>query len=120
MTNAEKIAAIRAMREGVFFSQAGKCWTCGEPMVLTEDRSNPRRCELAHRIAQSKVNLHLWGERVIHHRLNLRGTHPGICNNRASLSPYSLDAERLVMDIQKALKKESDRRYQSRTMGRMK
>ena len=77
MTRAEKTAAIRAMRESMFFSQAGKCWTCGEPMVLTEDRSNPRRCELAHRIAQSKVNLHLWGERVIHHRLNLRGTHPG-------------------------------------------
>ena len=51
--------------------------------------------------------------------MNLRGTHPH-CNSAVSLNPDSLEAERLVYDIQKALKKENDRRYQGRVMGGMK
>ena len=116
---AAKKVDIEAMRQRVFFEQSGFCFICIEPMVLTKDRGNPHRCELAHRIAQSKPNLRLWGERVIHHRLNLRGTHPH-CNSAVSLNPDSLEAERLVYDIQKSLKSENDRRYQGRAMGRMK
>ncbi len=120
MTRAEESAAIRAMRERVFRDQSGMCWTCGEYMVLTEDRRSPRRCELAHRIGQGKVNRSLWGSRVIDHRENLRGTHPGECNRRVNINPGSIEAERLALRIQTALKRESDRRYQGRAIGRMK
>jgi 5-methylcytosine-specific restriction endonuclease McrA len=88
----------------VFSEQSGRCFTCGEPIALGD-------MELAHRISQSKVNLKLWGEAVIHHRLNLRGTHAGRCNSRASLNPSSREAERLVYTIQKELKKAKERRY---------
>jgi len=95
---------IRYQRFLIFSEQSGICFACGEPMSITE-------MELAHRISQSKVNLKLWGEAVIHHRMNLRGTHPGRCNSKVSLNPDSLEAEKLVYDIQKALKKAKDRRF---------
>ena len=116
---ANKKSEIDAMRRRLYFEQSGRCFVCSEPMVLTEDRGNPKRCEIAHRLSKSKVNLRRWGERVMNYRLNLRGTHPS-CNSVVSLNPDSLEAERLVYDIQKSLKRESDRRYQGRAMGRMK
>ena len=96
--------AIRDLRFRIFSEQSGRCFTCGEPVSITQ-------LELAHRISQSKTNLKLWGAEVIHHRLNLRGTHPGRCNSRAALNPDSIEAEKLVYDIQKELKKAKDRRY---------
>jgi hypothetical protein len=96
--------AIRETKFRVFSEQSGRCFTCGEPVSITA-------MELAHRISQSKTNLKLWGAAVIHHRLNLRGTHPGRCNSRASLNPDSLEAEKLVLDIQRTIKKAKDRRY---------
>ena len=95
---------VREMRFRVFSEQSGRCFTCGEPVSITQ-------LELAHRISQSKTNLKLWGAEVIHHRLNLRGTHPGRCNSRASLNADSIEAEKLVYDIQKEIKKAKDRRY---------
>ena len=94
--------AIRDMKFRLFSEQSGRCFTCGEPVALTE-------MELAHRISQSKTNLKLWGESVIHHRMNLRGTHPGRCNSRVSMNPMSLEAERLVHDIQRDLKRSRER-----------
>jgi len=120
MTRIEKSVVIRAMREGVFFAQAGKCWTCGETMVNTEDRGNPRRMELAHIIPDRVWTMRLWGERVINHRKNVHGTHPGSCNDAVQINPDSLEAERLAYDIQRAIKLQSDRRYRGRAMGRAK
>jgi hypothetical protein len=96
--------AIRDQKFRIFSAQSGRCFTCGEPVAITA-------MELAHRISQSKTNLKLWGEAVIHHRLNLRGTHAGRCNSRVSLNPDSIEAEKLVYTIQKELKKAKDRRY---------
>jgi hypothetical protein len=96
--------SIRDLKFRLFSAQSGRCFFCGEPMSITQ-------MELAHRISQSKTNLKLWGEGVIHHRLNFRGTHPGRCNSRASLNPDSLEAEKLVLEIQRAIKKAKDRRY---------
>ena len=95
---------IRSMKFHIFSAQSGRCFTCGEPVAITA-------MELAHRISQSKTNLKLWGEAVIHHKMNLRGTHPGRCNSRVSLNPDSIEAEKLVYAIQKELKKAKDRRY---------
>ena len=94
--------AIRAMKFRLFSEQSGRCFFCGDPVSITQ-------MELAHRISQSKTNLKLWGESVIHHRMNLRGTHAGRCNSRVSMNPMSLEAERLVRDIQKDLKRSRDR-----------
>ena len=96
--------AIRDLKFRLFSTQSGLCFFCGEPVAITA-------MELAHRISQSKTNLKLWGEAVIHHRLNLRGTHAGRCNSRVSLNPDSIEAEKLVYTIQKELKKAKDRRY---------
>ena len=96
--------AIRDLRFRIFSEQSGRCFTCGEPVAITQ-------MELAHRISQSKTNLKLWGEAVIHHKMNLRGTHPGRCNSWVSLNPDSIEAEKLVYDIQKEIKKAKDRRY---------
>ena len=96
--------AIRAMKFRLFSEQSGRCFTCGEPVSITQ-------LELAHRISQSKTNLKLWGAEVIHHKMNLRGTHPGRCNSRVTLNPDSIEAEKLVYTIQKDLKKAKDRRY---------
>ena len=96
--------AIRAMKFRLFSEQSGRCFFCGDPVSITQ-------MELAHRISQSKTNLKLWGAEVIHHRLNLRGTHPGRCNSRAALNPDSIEAEKLVYDIQKEIKKAKERRY---------
>ena len=96
--------AIRGLKFRLFSEQSGLCFSCGEPMAITE-------MELAHRISQSKTNLKLWGEAVIHHKMNLRGTHPGRCNSRVSLNLDSIEAEKLVYDIQKEIKKAKERRY---------
>jgi len=93
---------IREMKFRIFSEQSGRCFFCGEPVSITQ-------IELAHRISQSKTNLKLWGEAVIHHRMNLRGTHPGRCNSRVSMNPMSLEAERLIHDIQRDLKRSRDR-----------
>lgn len=94
-------AQIREMKFRLFSEQSGRCFFCGEPVSRTQ-------MELAHRISQSKTNIKLWGAEVIHHKMNLRGTHPGRCNSRVSLNPDSIEAENLVRDIQRALKKARD------------
>jgi hypothetical protein len=97
-------AKIREMKFRIFSEQSGRCFACGEPVSITQ-------IELAHRISQSKTNLKLWGEAVIHNRLNLRGTHPGRCNSGVSLNPDSIEAEDLVRDIQRAIKKSRDSKF---------
>ena len=94
---------IREQKFRIFSEQSGLCFACHEPMALTE-------MQLAHRIAQTKPNLRLWGEAVIHHRKNFRGTHAW-CNSKVSLNPYSLEAERLVKEIRRDLKNQKDFRY---------
>jgi hypothetical protein len=107
----ETTAAIREMRNRVFMEQSGLCWWCKKSMVLTEDRGNPLRMELAHRIGQGSTNLRKWGAEVIHHRLNICGCHPGECNTKATINPNTLWAENHVLDIRRALRRERERRY---------
>ena len=111
MSRVEITAAINEMRDRVFRDQAGRCWWCKDPMVLTDDRRNPLRMELAHRIGQGPTNLRKWGAAVIHHRLNICGCHPGECNAKATINPNTLWAENHVLDIKRALRRERERRY---------
>ncbi len=96
--------AIRDMKFRLFSLQSGRCFTCGEPVSITA-------MEAAHRIPDRKWTVKLWGQEVINHPLNFRGTHAGRCNSKAQLNPDSSEAERLAYDIQKALKKARERRF---------
>jgi len=95
---------IRALKFRLFSMQSGRCFSCGEPVSITA-------MEAAHRIPDRKWTVKLWGQEVINHPLNFRGTHAGRCNSRAQLNPDSLEAEKLAYEIQKALKKSKDRRF---------
>ena len=95
-------AKIRDLRFRIFSEQSGRCFTCGEPVAITA-------MELAHRIPDRKWTMKLWGAAVINHKMNLRGTHAGRCNSHAQLNPDSLEAERLVRDIQRDLKRSRER-----------
>jgi len=88
----------------VFSEQSGRCFSCGLPMSITE-------MELAHRIPQRSWTIKLFGSAVIHHRKNLRGTHPGRCNSKAQLNPDSIYAEDLAREIQRHLRKEEERQW---------
>ena len=95
---------IRELKFHLFSQQSGICFSCSKPMAITQ-------MEAAHRIPDRKWTVKLWGQEVINHPLNFRGTHPGRCNSSAQLNPDSLEAERLAYTIQKALKKAKERRY---------
>ena len=96
MTTEQKEEAV-LMKQSIFTQQGGRCAICGKPLIVPFD--------LAHRIPKSKVNLKQWGEKIIHHRLNLRGTCPGACNDAVMISPAAqpVKAAELVELIKLAL-----------------
>jgi len=96
-------AKIREQKFRVFSEQSGRCFSCDEPLAITT-------MELAHRIPNRKWTVKLYGEAVINHRKNLRGTHPGRCNSRAQLNPDSILSEDLAREIRRDLAKVRARR----------
>ena len=96
--------AIREQRFRIFSEQSGLCSSCGLPMSITE-------MELAHRIPQRRWTIKRFGAAVIHHRKNLRGTHPGRCNSKSQLNPDSIYAEDLAREIERDLRKEKERQW---------
>lgn len=90
---------IRETKIRVFSEQGGVCFWCRAPMQM-------EAFELAHRIPQRKWCLGKWGRPVIHHRLNVVGTHAGSCNSHVQINPDSLQAEKLAREIRRELGKE--------------
>ena len=78
----------------IYREQHGKCFVCFRPL-----RDTP--WQLAHIIPKKKWCLERWGKEVVHHRLNLRGTCPGRCNDAVNMDPatHPLHAEELIKEI---------------------
>lgn len=105
MASRESISEkVRELKFFLFSAQSGRCFSCGEPMAITE-------MEAAHRIPDRKWTVNLFGKAVIDHPKNFRGTHRGRCNSKAQLNPDSIYAEDLAREIQRELRKAKERRY---------
>jgi hypothetical protein len=83
---------IAEMKMELWYEQGGACWTCGEPIGMME-------AELAHRIPQRKWCLKRYGAAVVHHKLNMRLTHSGRCNDAVSVAGKPVTMARLAMEI---------------------
>ena len=97
----EKAKAIQ--QKGLIIVEQGyKCAVCGKYF----DNSNIP--EIAHRISKSKNNYKKYGYEVINHRMNLRATCSGNCNDAVSINPATrpLEAQDLVNNIMIELAKE--------------
>jgi hypothetical protein len=96
LTTEQKESAV-FMKQEIYTQQGGRCAVCGMPLIVPWD--------LAHRISKSMINLKLWGPSVIHHRLNLRGTCRGYCNDAVAVNPATqpVKAAELVELIRLAL-----------------
>ncbi len=98
----DEIERIEALKRQIAIEQNGKCAFCGEEL------SYPY--ELAHRIPKHKWIIKECGADVIHHRINLRATHSGRCNDGVMVSPASnpVDSEAIIAEIKKALEEDNE------------
>jgi hypothetical protein len=64
------------------------CHRCGKPFT-----------QWAHRIPQTKRNIRVYGEQVIHHRLNLAPACSLECNSAASISNHPEEQRELLAMI---------------------
>jgi 5-methylcytosine-specific restriction endonuclease McrA len=87
-----KSLAIWEMRMEKFHEQGGLCGSCGKPINVTDS-------ELAHRIPKRRWTLAKWGPMILHHRKNLVLTHPGACNDAASIGNHPVEMDRLAREI---------------------
>ena len=78
MTKSEK---IQAMKWKKYNEQDGKCAYCGKLLTVGDP------LELAHILPQRKWIVAKYGPDIIHHHLNMKLTHPGICNSGVQISP---------------------------------
>jgi 5-methylcytosine-specific restriction endonuclease McrA len=92
MTFYEKEAA-EEQKQRIYIEQHGRCASCGKPVKYSE-------AEAAHVIPKHKWLIKKYGKDVIHHRLNLRITHQGACNDKVMIMPESLPALDLIRMIQ--------------------
>ena len=91
---------LAELRRVVYTRERGVCQACGEAV--------PFPGELAHRIAQSKMNLEKYGKRIIHHPSNLALVCRGkpCCNDRMSIRSPML-VVKLVTKIRGRIMEES-------------
>lgn len=96
----EEIERIEELKRRIALDQNGLCAHCGRELQYPYD--------LAHRISKSKVNLKLYGAEIIHHRINLRATHSGRCNDGVMVSPASnpVTAAEIIAEIRKAIEED--------------
>lgn len=88
----------REVRTFVFNRDGGRCTVC--------DRKVEWPGQLAHKIPQTKRNLHIYGESVIHHPLNMAlvcGLH---CNDKVSISNHPVEIADLVGVIEATIRSE--------------
>lgn len=72
---------IQELKYLKYIEQGGNCAFCGEPFLSYEYG------ELAHILPQRNWILKKYGKEIIHHKLNLKLTHPGRCNSGVQMSP---------------------------------
>ncbi len=94
---------ILELKERVYREQAGVCYHCGVGMEFGLYGSG---FELAHLIPQRGWCVALWGKEVIHHRMNVVGTHKGYCNARAQMDPNSVCAKHHATRIREVIRGE--------------
>ena len=82
-------------REALYNRDGGRCQTCGKPVAFDG-------FELAHRIANTKVNRHRYGAAVVDHPLNKRVTCPGRCNSRQNCGGDPAACAAIVREIKEA------------------
>ena len=94
----EEIERIEEMKRQIAQEQNGLCATCGDPLGPVFD--------LAHRIPKHGWMVKKYGPKVIHHRINLRATHSGRCNDAVMVSPASrpVEAQKIIDEIMEDLK----------------
>jgi len=88
----------REVRTYVFNRAGGRCEVC--------DRKVQWPGQLAHKIPQTKHNLRVHGESVIHHPLNMAlvcGLH---CNDKVSISNHPVEIADLVELIEETIRNE--------------
>ncbi len=99
MSFEDKERAIELKRR-IYWEQGGRCAHCGKHLH--------DNYELAHVIPRKKWIIKEYGYEVINHRLNLRATCPGRCNDGVMISPEShpLEAAEIIAEIKEALNAE--------------
>lgn len=83
MTKSER---IQAMKWKKYNEQEGICPSCGQRMVVGDV------LHLSHILRQSKLNIRLYGEDIIHHALNMKLTHGNdYCNQKVEMSEHKTE-----------------------------
>ena len=90
---------IEAQRAAIFARDRFTC-ICGRSIY---EYGTP---QLAHRIAQSKMNIKKYGACVIHHAKNMRSACSLKCNDRCNIGNKPAEVIKLVDDIRDELLKE--------------
>ena len=92
MTEREKFLA-EEKKIGILSAYNYTCVRCGRPALF-----------LAHRIAQTSVNIKLYGAAVIHHEKNMRPVCAcSRCNDSVNIGGRPVEVEKLVREIQEDL-----------------
>ena len=89
MTERERFDFLALKRHIIYNRQQGKCWNCPAPAT-----------ELAHRLSNSKSNLHKYGKGIVHHPLNMVGS-CSRCNQLALIDNRPIKIAHLVAEILK-------------------
>ena len=84
--------AERSQRAAALAVSGGVCEVCGRPLIDGQPQG-------AHRIANTKTNRFLWGERIIDHPLNMAMTCSLKCNQAVNIGMSEGDCWRLVKNI---------------------
>ena len=82
----------KRQREAVYAVSGGVCEVCGRPLIDGQPQG-------AHRIANTKTNRYLWGERTIDHPLNMAMTCSLKCNQAVNIGMDEGKCWRLVKKI---------------------
>ena len=98
---------LAAQRRELFIRQFGRCASCGAQHRTSSDM------ELAHKVAETKPNIHRWGipriDNVRNKALVCRETVGGrSCNDRMSIGNNPMAAEALMESIGEELGIEED------------
>lgn len=95
MTERERVEALE-QREEIFERDGYICQHCG---LSIYQHGTP---QLAHRIAQSKMNLKKYGKAVIHHPLNMASVCSLYCNDAMNIGMNPVKTEKLVRLIKES------------------
>jgi 5-methylcytosine-specific restriction endonuclease McrA len=103
-SDGRKLDDIRETKLAVFSRDSWKCVVCGKPAT-----------QIAHVIAQNKMNLRRYGAKVIHHPMNLRSVCSLQCNHAVEISTKAQprEATRIASEIKNELSYQNSERKRS-------